>query len=54
MGNYNELWEVIHELQRQRWIKSNNRKIKLDETNQAIDLLKQSQIFKRDKVPNIF
>ena len=42
-GNYNELREVI-ELQNQGKIKSSIRKFKLDEINQAIDLLKQGQI----------
>ena len=42
-GNYNELREVI-ELQNQGKIINNVRKFKLDEINQAIDLLKQGQI----------
>ena len=45
-GNYNELCEVIG-LQNQGKIKSNIRKFKLDEINQAIDLLKQGQIVGR-------
>jgi propanol-preferring alcohol dehydrogenase len=45
-GNYNELREVI-ELQNQGKIKTNVRKFKLDEINQAIDLLKQGQIIGR-------
>jgi D-arabinose 1-dehydrogenase-like Zn-dependent alcohol dehydrogenase len=40
------LYEVI-ELQKQGKIKSNIRKFKLDEINQAIDLLKQGQIIGR-------
>ncbi len=42
-GNYNELCEVI-ELQSQGKIKSNIRKFKLEEINDAIDLLKQGEI----------
>jgi propanol-preferring alcohol dehydrogenase len=42
-GNYNELRKVI-ELQNQGKLKSNIRKFKLDEINQAVDLLKQGQI----------
>ena len=45
-GNYNELCEVI-ELQIQGKIKSNIRNFKLEEINQAIDLLKQGQIVGR-------
>jgi D-arabinose 1-dehydrogenase-like Zn-dependent alcohol dehydrogenase len=45
-GNYNELCEVI-ELQNRDKIKSNIRKFKLDEINQAIDLLKHGQIGRR-------
>ena len=45
-GNYNELYEVI-ELLNQGKIKSNIRKFKLVEINQAIDLLKQGQIIGR-------
>ncbi len=45
-GNYNELREVI-ELQNQGKIINNIRKFKLDEINQAINLLKQGQIVGR-------
>jgi propanol-preferring alcohol dehydrogenase len=45
-GNYNELREVI-ELQNQGKIKSSIRKFKLDEINNAIDLLKQGEIVGR-------
>ncbi|MGN6559488.1 MAG: NAD(P)-dependent alcohol dehydrogenase [Candidatus Nitrosocosmicus sp.] len=45
-GSYNELREVI-ELQKQGKIRNNIRKFKLDEINQAIDLLKQGQIVGR-------
>ena len=44
-GNYNELREVI-ELQSQGKIKS-IRKFRLDEINNAIDLLKQGEIVGR-------
>jgi alcohol dehydrogenase, propanol-preferring len=42
-GNYNELREVI-ELQSQGKIKNSIRKFRLDEINNAIDLLKQGEI----------
>ena len=45
-GNYNELREVV-ELQNQGKIKNNIRKFKLDEINEAIDLLKHGQIIGR-------
>ncbi|MGN6822657.1 MAG: zinc-binding dehydrogenase, partial [Candidatus Nitrosocosmicus sp.] len=45
-GSYNELREVV-ELQKQGKIRNNIRKFKLDEINQAIDLLKQGQIVGR-------
>jgi propanol-preferring alcohol dehydrogenase len=45
-GNYNELREVI-ELQSQGKIKNSIRKFRLDEINNAIDLLKQGEIVGR-------